>query len=129
MDREIKKGFEKEVNKVLLIGIILITLLLVNIQGVVGESDNETLQQKLDNLTQYLTEQGYSWLINYSINYPKIEVYRENDNELIAVIDNVSSENWYKTYLSRGDASGGGAGWKDYFKLNEKAENEKPKNL
>ena len=98
MDREIKKGFEKEVNKVLLIGIILITLLLVNIQGVVGESDNETLQQKLDNLTQYLTEQGYSWLINYSINYPKIEVYRENDNEFIAGIDNVGSANWYKAY-------------------------------
>ena len=99
MDREIKKGFEKGANKVLLIGIILITLLLVNIQGVVGESGNETLQQELDNLTQYLTSQGYDWLINYSINYPEVEVYRENSDELIAVIDNISGENWYKTYL------------------------------
>ena len=90
---------KKGANKVLLIGIILITLLLVNIQGVVGESGNETLQQELDNLTQYLTSQGYDWLINYSINYPEVEVYRENSDELIAVIDNISGENWYKTYL------------------------------
>ena len=90
---------KKGANEVLLIGIILITLLLVNIQGVVGESGNETLQQELDNLTQYLTSQGYDWLINYSINYPEVEVYRENSDELIAVIDNISGENWYKTYL------------------------------
>ena len=47
--------------------ITLLTLLIVSVQGVVGESGNETLQQELDNLTQYLTSQGYEWLINYSI--------------------------------------------------------------
>ena len=103
----------KEVKKVLLIGIILIGFILLMLMpiGLVaqegGEGSNETLQLELNNLTQYLTSQGYEWLINYSINYPEIEVYRENDNEIIAVIDNISSEDWYKTYL---DGLHGGAG-------------------
>ena len=103
----------KAVKKVLLIGIILIGFILLMLMpiGLVaqegGEGSNETLQLELNNLTQYLTSQGYEWLINYSINYPEIEVYRENDNEIIAVIDNISSEDWYKTYL---DGLHGGAG-------------------
>ena len=133
-----KRDKKNAMNKLLLVGFILTGLLSLFLLRYVaaqeggGGGDNETFQSELNNLTQYLTEQGYEWLVNYSIEnntQASIEVYRENDNEVIAVINDISRENWYKTYLSGGDASGGGAGWKDYFKLNEKAENEKPKNL
>ena len=86
---------KKGANKVLLIGIILITLLLVNIQGVVGESDNETLQQELDNLTQYLTEQGYDWLVNYNIeNDTNAEIGVYNENIVTVILNlNIGAEN------------------------------------
>ena len=112
----------KEVKKILLIEIMLIGFVLLLLMPIglaaQGEGSNETLQQELDNLTQYLTSQGYEWLINYSIDYPEIEGYRE--------IDNISGENWYKTYL---DGLHGGAGLgesesQETFDLKKERKNE-----
>ena len=62
---------------------------------------NESLQGELNNLTSELSSQGYDWLINYSVDESvDIEVYRENDGEEIVRFVDISSEDWYKIYLT-----------------------------
>lgn len=97
---------ESKIEKILLTGILLIGLILlmlipVGLAAQEGGGGNESLQEELNNLTSQLTAEGYSWLVNYSIEETaEIEVYRENDNELITTIENIGSEALYKTYLT-----------------------------
>ena len=95
----------------------LIVLILVGLIGfgiiefVFAEGD-EGLEVELANLSSELVESGYDWLVNYSVDYPSadIEVYLENGEEVVALIENVSVDGEYKVYLSGGNASGGGVG-------------------
>ena len=90
--------------KFLLIGMLAIALAIAGV--VVGVGGTEEILQ----LEQELVDSGYEWLINYSINYPSVEVYvgggappqvpSEEGNEMIALFENVSGEGWYKVYLS-----------------------------
>ena len=63
-----------------------------------------TPQEELSQLESELVDSGYSWLVNYSVDYSQygssIEVYLENGNETITTIENVSAEGTYKTYLT-----------------------------
>src|SRR3989338_8539618 len=62
----------------LIFGVLLI-ILLAAMQTSAQSSDNSTLQEELNSLTNELSNSGFSWLINYTLNEsekPKIEVYR-----------------------------------------------------
>ena len=87
-------------NNFLSVGIILITLLIFLIILSVGAQEgggggNETLQQELDNLTQYLTEQGYEWLVDYNIeNDTNAEIGVYNENIVTVILNlNIGAEN------------------------------------
>ncbi|MEK6936022.1 MAG: hypothetical protein AABW67_04480 [Nanoarchaeota archaeon] len=97
-----KKAIGKSASrKLLLIGIILISIIsLVFLVSALTSENRTSLQSEFDSLTADLNNNGYSWLTDYSINYPSVEVYREGGNESIAKFENVSSEGWYKIYLT-----------------------------
>jgi len=106
----INKKSEIRSSKFLLIGIMLLIFITLLVQAQ-GEESNESLQAELSNLTAYLDEQSYLWLVNYSLDGSvDIEVYREDGDEVIAVIEGVRGEDWYKTYL---DGLHGGVGLDD----------------
>ena len=46
-------------------------------------------QGELDSLISELESEGYSWLVDYNVSYPFIEVYRQNDSNLLATFDNI----------------------------------------
>lgn len=72
----------------------------------IGQDD---LVVELNNLSSELVLEGYDWLINYSIEeFVDVEVYLEGGDEVVAVISNVSSEGFYRSYLD--GSSGAGLG-------------------
>ncbi len=54
-------------NLLIMVGIVLIGLLISLSVIAQGEESDESLRAELDNLTSYLDEQGYDWLVNYSL--------------------------------------------------------------
>lgn len=98
-----KKEIIKKEQKNFIIGIILIIsiIFLITLSVMAQGEGNESLQGELNNLTSELSSQGYDWLINYSVDESvDIEVYRENDGEEIVRFVDISSEDWYKVYLT-----------------------------
>jgi len=98
-----KKEIIKKEQKNFIIGIILIIsiIFLITLSVMAQGEGNESLQGELNNLTSELSSQGYDWLINYSVDESvDIEVYRENDGEEIVRFVDISSEDWYKIYLT-----------------------------
>ncbi|MFH1607080.1 MAG: hypothetical protein ABIC91_07055, partial [Nanoarchaeota archaeon] len=57
-------------------------------------------QDEISQLEQELVDAGYDWLVDYNVNYPIVEVYTQDSDELITTFNNVSEENWYKVYLT-----------------------------
>ena len=47
-------------------------------------------------LENSLSSSGYDWLINYSVDYSSVGVYREGLNESVARFENISSGNFTK---------------------------------
>jgi hypothetical protein len=73
---------------------IIAGILLISLIGIlVGEVEDEISQ-----LEQELIDSGYEWLINYSVNYPKIEIYEQNGEDIIAEFEDVSDEDWYQIF-------------------------------
>jgi len=100
-----------QINKrILLIGLSLILIIsLAIIISALTDDERASLQSELDSLENELSNNGYNWLINQSIDYnsinessqtANIEVFRKNGNETIAVIENITTADYYKTYLS-----------------------------
>jgi len=88
-------------NKILLIGIVLFFIIsLIFLVSALTDDEKVSLQAELDNLTSYLNDNNYGWLVDYNLSYSSIEVYRENSDEVIAVFENILEENWYKIYLT-----------------------------
>lgn len=97
------KKQKKSNNKLLLIGIVLISLIgFVVLVSALTDSERISSQAELDNLTSQLNENNYSWLVDYNVSYPSVNVYRENSNELLATFNNVfstySNNNSFKKY-------------------------------
>lgn len=101
-----KKGAVR--NKILIAIALIISLVSITFL-VMALTDDEkaTLQNELASLEQNLSDSGYSWLINQSVDYSSInessaliEIFRQDSNDLIANIENITSANYYKTYLS-----------------------------
>ena len=84
-----KKGADR---KLLLIGIAI--ALAIAIVGVVNSQQGE-----LDELIGELESEGYSWLVDYNVSYPYIEVYEFNQSRLIATFPSIS-EGLYKILLT-----------------------------
>ena len=94
-------------NRFLLIGILLISLVsLAFIVSALTTEEQAVLQVELDNLTSQLTSNGYGWLVNYSIDYnsisdsSQVQVFREGDNNVLAVFNNISSFGKYRILLT-----------------------------
>jgi len=82
------------------IGLFMLVGFVVLVSALITDNDRTSLQNELNNLTQYLNDNNYGWLIDYNLSYSSIGVYRENSNEAIAVFENILEENWYKIYLT-----------------------------
>ena len=102
--RDKKKKERKGNQKLLIIGISLV--LLISFIFLVSALTSDE-QAELDNLTSYLSDLGYSWLVNYSGSdlYPSVNVYRQGDNESIATFSNIARDengtfNMHKVYLT-----------------------------
>ena len=80
-----KRNKKKENRKKGLIGVVL--LFLIGIVTLVGFVNSQ--QGELDELIGELNEEGYGWLVDYNVTYPFIEVYRQNDSNLLATFDNI----------------------------------------
>ena len=90
----------KNKNNLIIIGILATGILLFSFVFIVSALSSEE-QEELSQLEENLTEEGYSWLINYSIDYPEIIVYEINGEEEIARFENISLENWHKIFLTK----------------------------
>ncbi|MEK6936107.1 MAG: hypothetical protein AABW67_04920 [Nanoarchaeota archaeon] len=96
-----KKEINVKLKLVLAIALIsIIAISLITLAVALTDEDRASLQSELDNLSSQLSDSGYSWLTDYSINYPSVEVYREGGNESIANFESISNEGWYKIYLT-----------------------------
>ena len=76
----------------LLIGIAI--ALAIAIIGVVNSQQGE-----LDSLISDLESEGYSWLVDYNVSYPFIEVYEFNSSRLITSFPPIY-EGLYKIFLT-----------------------------
>jgi|GEM_PF-3441017 len=100
--RDKKKKERKGNQKLLIIGISLV--LLISFIFLVSALTSDE-QAELDNLTSQLNNAGYGWLVNYSLDYPSVNVYRQGDNESIATFSNIARDengtfNMHKIYLT-----------------------------
>ena len=88
----------KGVNILIILAIVLAIAVLV-----VAQTDEE-LEAEKALLEQELIDANYSWLIDYpvdeNLDVASIEIYTEDGNKTIAVMENITSEGWYKTYLT-----------------------------
>jgi len=80
--------------KLVLFGIMLV----VGLFGFAFAQQNP-LDGELEQLEQELNEEGYGWLVDYNVSYPKIEVYENNQSRLIATFPSIS-EGLYKIFLT-----------------------------
>ncbi|MBU3913337.1 MAG: hypothetical protein KKE50_04550 [Nanoarchaeota archaeon] len=97
---------KRGVNKLLIfLASVALLISLIVIVSALSEQDRGSLQSELDNLTSQLSLQGYDWLINTSVDYnsinesSRVEVYRENGNDSLAVFNNLNGE-MNKIYLT-----------------------------
>jgi hypothetical protein len=89
-----KRGskFNHKLISIGILGIVLISLIgLIALAVADTTPSREDLQNELNNLSANLSNSGYDWLINYSVNYPQVIVYRQGDNQSIAMFDNLTS--------------------------------------
>jgi len=66
----INKRGRKEIKKLLLIGIALLSVIslisFIFLVSALTDDDKSALQDELDNLAQSLNDNGYSWLVDYN---------------------------------------------------------------
>ncbi|MBI2057235.1 LamG domain-containing protein [Candidatus Pacearchaeota archaeon] len=89
---------KNKIKNLAVFGIILISVISF-ILAVNALTPQEEIAQ-LENELNSLNSAGYDWLINYSLNYPSIEVYEFNKTELIATFENVSEDKKYQIFLN-----------------------------
>src|SRR3989344_3148883 len=96
-----KSENNKFAEKIIIAGVILLIIfsLAVLVKALTDE-ETQTLQDELNNLTQYLNDNNYGWLTDYNVSYPFIEVYEFNQARLIATFPQISSEGLYKIFLT-----------------------------
>lgn len=90
-----KRNKKKENRKKGLIGVVLLFLIGV----VILVSLVNSQQGELEELIGELESEGYSWLVDYNVSYPYIEVYEFNQSRLIATFPSIS-EGLYKILLT-----------------------------
>ena len=89
--------------KLMLVGVGLIVLI-----GFIFIVSALTPEEELSQLENDLVDSGYEWLINYSVEYPSVEVYVEGGDEMIADFGEINSDGKYRILLD--GSSGAGLG-------------------
>ncbi|MEI6058588.1 MAG: hypothetical protein WCP89_02345, partial [archaeon] len=87
-DKRGRKGVSKLL--IFLAGAILI-LSFIGFAIALSDDERTTLQGELNSLESDLSLGGYNWLVNYSVSYPSVQVFRENSNESLATFQDVFS--------------------------------------
>ena len=82
--------------------LFFIFLALVFFLSIVQSTDP---QSQISQLESDLSSAGYSWLVNYSVDYSsinnsKVEVYQKDGTELLALFENIRNDNYTKIYLT-----------------------------
>ena len=96
-----KSENNKFAEKIIVAGVILLIISsLAVLVKALTDDETQTLQDELNNLTQYLNDNNYGWLTDYNVSYPFIEVYEFNQARLIATFPQISSEGLYKIFLT-----------------------------
>jgi|SRR3989344_5954494 len=88
--------FIKDMGIYKVFGLVVLGILLVT--AVAFAQQNQTLEDELAQLEQEISDAGYSWLTDYNLTYPFIEVYEFNKTEKIAEFPEIS-QGLYKIYL------------------------------
>ena len=92
---------ERTEKKIFLTGVILISIIsLIYLATALTDDERSSLESELFGLENELTSQGYDWLINYSVSYPKIEVYEYNSPRLITSFPEITNKGYYKIFLT-----------------------------
>ena len=95
-----KSENNKFAEKIIVAGVILLIISsLAVLVKALTDDETQTLQDELNNLTQYLNDNNYGWLTDYNVSYPYIEVYEFNKTEKIAEFPQIS-EGLYKVFLT-----------------------------
>ena len=82
------------------LAIILLVVGLVFTLTFVKLPDVKSQQDELSQLEQELNSAGFGWLIDYEVDYPRIEIYEVNGSEVIASFDNLVYNRYNKVYLT-----------------------------
>ena len=78
---------------------LLLVFAIIMIIGAAAVAISSSSQDEIAQLEQEISSAGYSWLVNYNISYPSVEVYRENDNNLLATFTDLTG-GMNKIYLT-----------------------------
>ncbi len=81
--------------RLMVLGIGIAIALAIAVMSVVGSQQGE-----LEQLESELIDEGFGWLVNYSVYYPYIEVYENNQSRLIATFPEINEEGLYKIFLT-----------------------------
>ena len=84
-------------NKKLIFGIFVFILIIVTLGFAIA--DISDLGNELVQLEGELAGSNYSWLVNYSVSYPSVEVYEKDSDNLIMTFD-ISVDKEYKKFLT-----------------------------
>ena len=105
-----KLNKNKLVSNALVVGAVLLMVILsVVLISALTDNEKAGLQAELDNLTSYLNDNNYAWLVNYSLDnftepVSKVQVFREKSNDLLATfnINNYNNNlfNKYQIFLT-----------------------------
>ena len=77
-------------------GLVVLGILLVT---AVAFAQQNPLEDELAQLEQEISDAGYSWLADYNVSYPFIEVYEFNSSRLIISFPEISA-GLYKIFLT-----------------------------
>lgn len=82
-------------------------ILALNSGATIRINKENKIEQELAELEQELTDAGYEWFINHTVDYPQVEVYEKNKDIVLAIFENIKTQGRYQIFF---DGSSGGVG-------------------
>ena len=97
--------YKKIGGRLILAGALLFTLMGFVVVSALIDDERANLQAELNSLENELNNNGYSWLVDYTLSgsegpFPKIEIYEKDSLEKIASFESLADNQYNKVYLS-----------------------------
>ncbi|MFH0808261.1 MAG: Ig-like domain-containing protein [archaeon] len=80
--------------------VFLVSMIVLAITVLVVAQTQLEIEAELGLLEWELVDANYSWLVNYSVGYPSVDVFVRDSDDVIVSFDDVGGEDWYKVYLT-----------------------------